>query len=132
MNPSSWTQWLALQLQHGSNSHKISPNNRSFIRLKKSSSHLKVDFSFIFKWQRFILSPQLFLHYQIYKLRDELHLQPLSQSFIFTFLIQKFTTIFAGMILNFVKLFCGLLSCLIPFLSIMRSTFGKISFDSYL
>lgn len=42
------------------------------------------------------------------------------------------TIIFAGMILNFVKLFCGLLSCLMPFLSIIRSTFGKINFDYYL
>lgn len=35
----------------------------------------------------------------------------------------------AGIILNFVRVFWGLLSCLIPFLSIMRSTLGKISFD---
>ncbi len=37
-----------------------------------------------------------------------------------------------GIILNFVRLFCGLLSCLMPFLSIIKSTLGKISFDYYL
>lgn len=57
---------------------------------------------------------------------------PLPIVYFSFFYNKKVTIILAGIILNFVRLFCGLLSCLIPFLSIIKSTLGKISFDSYL
>lgn len=51
----------------------------------------------------------------------------------FSFFIRyKSTVILFGMILNLVRVFYGFEYCFIPFLSITKSTFGKINWDYYL
>jgi hypothetical protein len=129
MTQGSYTKWLASPLLRDNSNHRIQQGIYSSHQSRMSLDRWLVDFVFIFRLQRFLLSQQLSPSLHVCKSLFLQDLPLLFQLFIFPFFYYKSTVMFAGIIFIFVKLLEGSDSSLIPFLSMIRLTLGKMSFD---
>lgn len=132
MTLSSCTLWPVLPVPRDNSTRKTSPNSHTFRQSKMYANRWEVDCAFTFLKRWFPWWPLPFRYCRICKLLFWPHLQRLYLWFRAPFFLSRITFILAGIILNWVKSFWGLESCLTPFMSMIRSSLGKISCFYYL